>query len=51
MGSQPAIVSSDASHFSTSMSGGGVGASVNSSGGTRTPAMSPTKAMPLDSCR
>ena len=46
-GSQAAIVASERSHASTSMSGGGVGASVSVDGGIRTPAMSPTNATPL----
>ena len=50
-GSQPATSSSEASHASTSMSGGGVGASTYSAGGMRTPATSPTKAVPVGSCR
>jgi hypothetical protein len=39
-------VSIERSQASTSMSGGGVGATVNRCGGMRAPPMSPTKAQP-----
>ena len=41
-GFQDAIVWSESSHASTSMSGGGVGATTKGYGGMRTPATSPT---------
>ncbi len=45
-GFQARIVAIERSHAATSMSGGGVGATVNACGGMRAPAMSPTNALP-----